>query len=138
MFCSKCGAQNADGARFCERCGDTLGGGAQPGYAPPPPNPPYAAGPVPPPPPYQAPLGPGQYYAVGKEPLLAVLMSFFLPGLGQFYNGDTKKGAMMLGILLVSLILISIVIGIAGVFGVWIWSMIDAYNVASAKAPIKR
>ncbi len=103
--------------------------------------------PPPPPMPYQQPqyphgdprmrgmAMPGQkQYAVGKNPGVALILSVFFGGLaiGQFYNGDVKKGLVMAAI--------SIFIGIptAGVvsFGIWIWSMIDAYNVASGKSPL--
>jgi len=30
MFCSKCGAENPEGARFCSKCGAELGAAAQP------------------------------------------------------------------------------------------------------------
>jgi hypothetical protein len=29
-------------------------------------------------------------------------------------------------------------IGVIGIFGIWIWSMIDAYNLASGKTAISR
>ena len=39
-FCSHCGAQNRDGARFCESCGQLMGqaAGTTPGQATPPPT----------------------------------------------------------------------------------------------------
>lgn len=84
-------------------------------------------------PPYQQLPAPYQYqnpyfnpvvpYAKRKEPALALVLSIFLPGVGQLYNGDVGKGiAMMLGFW----ILIWFGIGI----GFWIWSMIDAYQSA--------
>jgi TM2 domain-containing membrane protein YozV len=144
MFCSKCGAQNDDSARFCQKCGSPL---AAPSPNPPPP----AQGPAPPqvqapPPLYQAPPIPvdprmrggpqmppmvaGKVYATGKTPWVAVLLSFLLAGVGQFYNGDTKKGAIMLvaGIVLI--------FTIVGYLGIMVWSMIDAYQVASGKSPL--
>ena len=63
-------------------------------------------------------------YAKRKEPSLAVLLSFFFPGLGQLYNGDVGKG---IGLMLGFWVLIWIGIGI--VF--WIWSMVDAYHSAT-------
>ena len=48
-------------------------------------------------------------------------------GLGQFYNGDTKKGAIML--------VAALVLGIATAGVLWlglaIWSAVDAYQVAN-------
>jgi len=34
MFCSKCGAENPDGAKFCSKCGEDLGASAQPSVTP--------------------------------------------------------------------------------------------------------
>jgi TM2 domain-containing membrane protein YozV len=71
---------------------------------------------------------------VNKSPGVALLLSFFVPGVGQFYNGDTKRGLLMFGILLVSWFLAAAGgIGFIGVFGVWVWGMINAYQVASGK-----
>lgn len=41
---------------------------------------------------------PAPMYVKRKEPVVALLLSFLLPGLGQFYNGDVGKGiGLMLG-----------------------------------------
>jgi TM2 domain-containing membrane protein YozV len=59
-----------------------------------------------------------------KEPAVALLLSFFLPGVGQIYNGDIGKGiAFMIGFW------VTVWIGIGIVF--WIWAMIDAYQSAT-------
>jgi TM2 domain-containing membrane protein YozV len=78
----------------------------------------------------------GRRYAVGKSPGLAVFLSFLIPGVGQFYAGDNKKGGIMLGCYLFSCILVIVYIGIIGALGIWIWSMIDAHNIASGKTPL--
>ena len=72
----------------------------------------------------------GKIYATGKTPWVAVLLSFLLVGVGQFYNGDSKKGAIMLvaGIVLL--------VTVVGYIGIMVWSMIDAYQVASGKSPL--
>ncbi|HZS29039.1 MAG TPA: hypothetical protein VFB76_17565 [Candidatus Angelobacter sp.] len=75
-------------------------------------------------------------YAVGKSPGLAVFLSFLIPGVGQFYCGANSKGAIMLAIYLVSWLLLGVFVGFFSIVGVWIWSMIDAYNVASGKSPL--
>lgn len=75
-------------------------------------------------------------YAVGKNPALAVFLSFLIPGVGQFYCGANSKGAIMLAIFLVSWLMLGIFIGFFGIVGSWIWSMIDAYNTASGKSPL--
>ena len=59
-----------------------------------------------------------------KNAGLAVVLSWFFPGGGQFYNGEVGQGLIML-------------FGFWGTiwFGVglgfWIWSMVDAYNTAN-------
>lgn len=121
MFCIKCGSPNSEGARFCEKCGNALSAGSAgptPAGGPPPLG--YA------PPPTINPTG----QAGDRNPLLAVLLSFFIPGVGQFYNNDPKKGGAMLGALVLSWILMVFGIGFLTGLGVWIWSMIDAYQVA--------
>jgi TM2 domain-containing membrane protein YozV len=82
-----------------------------------------------------------------KDPALACLFSFLLPGTGQFYNGEAGKGAIMLGASLIgaTLILYSIgdevlyddrsddnaAFGVVLFFGAWVWSVIDAPISAS-------
>jgi TM2 domain-containing membrane protein YozV len=63
----------------------------------------------------------------GKDPVLAAVLSVLIVGVGQFYNGDVKKGvAMLVG---------AIVLGTATVGLLWFvfaaWSAIDAHQVAS-------
>jgi TM2 domain-containing membrane protein YozV len=122
MFCSKCGAENADGARFCAKCGNPL---ATAPTADPPPPPPTgtvrgeAAAPVSVPP-------------TGKTPWIAALLSAFISGLGQLYNNDWKKGLLMFGGAVLGLMFTG---GIATLV-IWIWSMIDAYQVASGKGKV--
>lgn len=67
---------------------------------------------------------PAMPYVKRKEPAVALLLSFFLPGVGQIYNGDIGKGiAFMIGFWVL------VWIGIGLVF--WIWAMIDAYQSAT-------
>lgn len=141
MYCAKCGTPNNEAARFCERCGTTL----QPQAA-------VASGaPVPAPPPPASPVvvesDPRVRGAVAygspivitqpgaKNPAVALVLSLFIPGAGQFYNGDNKRGAIMLAGALLSLMLVMFTIGVFTGAAIWIWSMINAYNVASGKTP---
>ena len=78
----------------------------------------------------------GKRYAVGKSPVAALLLSLFLPAIGQFYNGDVKKGLAMWGGYVAGIILAAAYIGGLVMLGVWVWSMFDAYNVASGKTPL--
>jgi TM2 domain-containing membrane protein YozV len=71
-------------------------------------------------------------FAEGKAPGLAVFLSFLLVGMGQFYNGDIKKGFFMLAGGVLGLVLT------AGIlyFVLWVWSMIDACRVAGRSIPL--
>ena len=123
MFCPKCGTSNEDSARFCAKCGAALaaveapaagtGAGAGAGTM----RTPSAS-------------SSGQV-VTGKNPTVALVLSIFLGflGVGQFYNGDWKKGLAMAG----GSILLGIPSGGLVTLGVWIWSAIDAYHVASGK-----
>lgn len=83
-----------------------------------------------------APQAGGKRYAVGKDATLAMILSIFLSPVGQFYNGDIKKGLAFLGGYVLSGILTLVGIGYLGIFAIWIWSIVDAYNVAKQKAPL--
>jgi TM2 domain-containing membrane protein YozV len=110
MKCSNpdCGADNDPVSKFCQQCGNPLlstvrgGSGRREGTR-----------------------------ASGKNPITASVLSLLLPGIaiGQFYNGDVKKGVVMV---LGTIILPWFTWGSAAV-GIWIWSVIDAYNVAAGK-----
>jgi TM2 domain-containing membrane protein YozV len=65
-----------------------------------------------------------------KSPGLALVASFFIPGLGSMINGEVGKGIGILVGYFFSLLLVVIVIGIVGVLGFWIYGMVDAYNGA--------
>ena len=128
MFCSKCGSPNNDGAAFCGKCGAALPAAAT------------SAGPTPAPPPTAGPAtmrgaatAPART-VVGKNPTVALVLSIFLGafGAGQFYNGDWKKGLAMAAATLV----LGLPTGGLVAFAVWVWSMIDAYQVASGKWPM--
>jgi len=157
MHCDNCGHQVSTDSRFCVACGKELPAGVYPGSSqatgyqqalaprtssslapaavPQPPAPFY------PPPPPQAPYSPqaqlgrrdfARTYAEGKSPGLALFLSFLLTGVGQFYNGDIKKGLLMLG----GAVLGIFVTAGVGTFIIWIWSMIDAQRVASRTIPL--
>lgn len=85
-----------------------------------------------------------------KEPVVACALSIFLPGLGQFYNGQYAKGALMLGAFIAGALFMLVAyvgdimesnhdeaihpqgtLGALIFFGTWIWSVIDAPISAS-------
>jgi TM2 domain-containing membrane protein YozV len=85
----------------------------------------YPTGPVPAVPYQYAPV-----HVAPKSPALALLVSFFIPGVGSMINGDIGKGVGILVGYIVSYLLVIVLIGILGVLGFWIWGMVDAYQGA--------
>lgn len=66
-----------------------------------------------------------------KDPTLALILSCFFPGLGQLVNEEVGKGlAIILINMFIALPLTFVVVGFFISFGLWIYSMIDAYNGA--------
>ena len=115
--CTNCGAVNQENSNFCINCGEKIivetGRRSKKPQSP-----------------IQQNVGnAGGEYAVGKTPILATILSLLIVGLGQFYNGDMKKGAIMLGI--------AIILGVVSAGIVWlafaIYSAYDAYQVADGK-----
>ena len=77
-----------------------------------------------PPAPYQQPYPAGGYappmQIVPKNAGVALLISFFLPGVGSMYAGKTTTGVIILIGYIISWILTIIIIGFVGVFGFWL------------------
>ena len=63
--------------------------------------------------------------------LIAAILSFFIPGLGQFYTGQLTKAIILFVAAAIFAILSTILIGIPFYIIVWIYSMVDAYNAAA-------
>jgi TM2 domain-containing membrane protein YozV len=63
----------------------------------------------------------------GRSPGVAVLLSFFIIGAGQLYNGDIAKGLGFFLGAVVSGILCVVLVGFAILPVLWICSMIDAH-----------
>ncbi len=108
MKCPKCQTDNQKDSKFCINCGESLSA--------------------------IIPLDSGirrstvatKKYAEGKDASLAMILSGIFPGiaLGQFYNGDILKGLLMLAG--------TLFLGWTGLvlLGIWIWSIVDARQVA--------
>lgn len=64
------------------------------------------------------------------SPLLALVLSFFIPGLGQFYTGQMIKAIVLFVLAVIFAALSTIVIGIPFYLLVWLYSMYDAYTAA--------
>lgn len=70
-------------------------------------------------------------YARRKDAGVATLLSFFLPGAGQLYNGQIGKGlAFLLVSIFVNFPLMFIGVGFVTGLATWIWAMIDAHSSA--------
>ena len=74
----------------------------------------------------------------GKSAVLAAILSFLIPGVGQLYAGSIGKGIAFLVVLLFgwgfTSTLIGALLGIPMLIVVYIWSPIDAYLVVNAMA----
>jgi TM2 domain-containing membrane protein YozV len=105
-YCSNCGKPlSNESSNFCDNCGSKIGPSNPTGQI----DYPQSTSNI----------------KEEKNPYLALLCSFFIPGLGQVYNGSAAKG---IGFFFGTLIGIFLFI-IPGVV-VWIVGMIDAYSVA--------
>jgi TM2 domain-containing membrane protein YozV len=101
-FCPECGKPADETSKFCNNCGANLN----------------IIGPV-------QQKESVQSVHEEKNPLLAVLCSFFIPGLGQVYDGKTARGiAVFFGTLAGLFIFL-----IPGLI-VWIYGLYDAYSTA--------
>ena len=67
-----------------------------------------------------------------KNPAIALILSFLIPGIGQLYNGHTHKCVILIIAAVISFFLIAIYIGFLFYFLVWIYGMYDAYKSAKA------
>ena len=65
-----------------------------------------------------------------KSSGLAAILSFFIPGLGQIYNGQIGKGIMYMIFAFIFLALSALLIGIPFVLILWILGIYDAYSSA--------
>lgn len=67
-----------------------------------------------------------------KNILLAIILSAFLPGLGQIYLGLDHKGAIFLIAYIISAILILLIIGFLLCIIIWIWALVDTITSTNA------
>ncbi|TDO54584.1 hypothetical protein EV643_101374 [Kribbella sp. VKM Ac-2527] len=65
-----------------------------------------------------------------KNPGLALVASFFIPGLGSLLNGNVLMGIIIFVCDVIAWISLTILIGFVLVPVVWIWGMIHAYHGA--------
>ena len=124
MKCNNCGQEHPETARFCVHCGKSVSVKTANSRAR------STRGNT------MANPRPQSLYTdtpQRKNPTLAAILSLLIVGLGQFYNGDIKKGALML--------IGGIILGGATAGALWlaiaIWSAIDAWQVASGQKNIR-
>jgi len=65
-----------------------------------------------------------------KNPGVAAVLSFFVTGLGQIYNGQILKGVLFIIIQAINWLLMYVIIGFITAPLFWIWGMVDAYRTA--------
>ena len=100
-FCSNCGEKIDIDAEICPKCGVRV---KAPTVAP----------------------------TVGeKNPVLAAILSFLIVGLGQIYNGEIRKGIILIIAYVISIVLCTILIGIPLLVILWIYGIYDAYTTAN-------
>lgn len=65
-----------------------------------------------------------------RNPGVAAVLSFFIPGLGQIYNGQIGMAIVYFVFAIFSVIACSIIIGFITTPIIWIVGIIDAYRSA--------
>lgn len=65
-----------------------------------------------------------------KNPTTATILSFFVMGLGQIYNGQIGKGIMFIVLYAISWLLMFVLVGFVTTPILWIWGMVDANRSA--------
>ncbi len=65
-----------------------------------------------------------------RSPVLAAVLSLFLSGLGQIYNGEVTKGVIFIVAQLINAALTAVLIGWVLMPIVGLWAVIDAYATA--------
>ena len=129
--CAQCNIE-LDGKLVCKTCAEGMIRSSQAPPAQPrpqPQQPQYAAQPYP--------GYPGTVVIRHKEPILSLILSLFIPGLGQVYNGQIMKGIVFLALYVilwvVSGLLMVVLIGFCTMvlpILIWVYAMYDAYVVA--------
>ena len=81
---------------------------------------------------------PGKVITGTKNEGLAAVLSFFVPGLGQMYNGDIGKGLVLIVIGITNLFLTVVTLGIWALVGIPIAIIIVVYAIYDAYTTAKK
>ena len=101
QFCSNCGEEIDIDAEICPKCGVRV-------------------------------KAPTVASTVGeKKPWLAAILSFLIVGLGQIYNGEIRKGIVLIIAYVISIALCFVYVGLILVPILWIYGIYDAYTTAN-------
>jgi hypothetical protein len=73
-----------------------------------------------------------QLTVIPKNPVLAVVLSVFVPGLGSMTSDNASTGALILAAYIVGVVLSLFLIGIPIALGAWVWGLFDAHKSAVA------
>ena len=65
-----------------------------------------------------------------KSSGIAAIASFFIPGLGQIYNGEIGKGIIFIIVSIIFFLLMFVLIGFILLPLFWIYNIYDAYTTA--------
>lgn len=65
-----------------------------------------------------------------KNPVLAAILSFLIPGAGQIYNGQIARGAIFLVVFFINILLAFVLIGVLTQLITVVIAVYDAYNQA--------
>ena len=105
MFCKQCGAECADTAVICLKCGSATGFGSA--------------------------LVPNDLSAKGR--VAYIILGLFLGGLGihNFYAGRTGTAVIQLVLWFISLLLTFVAVGLFGFIVLWIWALIEVCVVTT-------
>jgi TM2 domain-containing membrane protein YozV len=68
-----------------------------------------------------------------KNPGLAAVLSFVIPGLGQIYNGQFLKGLFIFFMFALSVAAMALIVGFLTAPLFWLWGIWDAYKTAEHK-----
>jgi|SRR5659263_185175 len=102
MFCQTCGAEIHDLAEICPKCGVRV----------------------------QPAVEPIKQHKELKSSGTAAICSFFIPGLGQIYNGQFVQALFFFLIFVFAVMSLAIGIGIFLTPIAWLWGIYDAYKEA--------